>query len=79
MLWANTFIIKIKFRRILPYMTDDDRRSMVETSQINKNKSKYSMKLLNFIFIINVLTYRFWKPIDNLLDIIYEFEIELYS
>ena len=49
-------------------MTDDDRRSTVETSQINKNKSKYSMKLLNFIFIIKVLTYRFWKPIDNLLD-----------
>ena len=60
-------------------MTDDDRRSTVETSQINKNKSKYNMKLLNFIFIIKVLTYRFWKPIDNLLDIIYEFEIELYS
>ena len=36
-------------------MTDDDRRSTVETSRINDNKSNYNMKLLNFIFIIKVL------------------------
>ena len=35
-------------------MTDDDRRGTVETSRIN-NKSKYNMKLLNFIFIIRLL------------------------
>ena len=36
-------------------MTDDDRWSTVETSRVNNNKSKYNMKLLNFIFIIIAL------------------------
>ena len=44
-------------------MTDDYRPSTVETSQINNNKSKYNMKLLNFIFMIKIVCFKFFSAI----------------
>ena len=56
LLWAMSFSIKIKLRRITYFLTDDDCRIAIE--KFNKyflNKSK--MKLFDFRFLIyNIIT-----------------------